>query len=56
MNADLVKGFITLVYLGGCLWLVIYVVVLLRLFVRAHERMADGLESVARKFRDDGKS
>ena len=54
MDAELTKGFFTLVYLGGCIGVVIYVVVLLRRFVRAHERIADGLESIMRKFREEG--
>ena len=53
---DVLKLSVVLVQVGCIVAVVIYALVLFRRLVRAHERIANALENVARKFRDDGKS
>ena len=49
-------GIFGLVYLACVIGIIICLVRLLYRFVGAHERVANALEIVARKMRDDGKS
>ena len=44
-----------LVYGFACICVAIYLVILASRFVRAHERMADALDKIARKHSADGK-
>ena len=46
---------VTLLYIGFIVGVTIFVLSLLNRFVSAHERIADALDNIARKFRDDGK-
>jgi hypothetical protein len=46
---------VTLLYIGFIVGITIFVLTLLNRFVSAHERIADALDNIARKFRDDGK-
>ena len=48
-------GLFVLAYAGCVIAVIIYVLMLLGRFVRAHERAANALEMVARKMRDDCK-
>ena len=48
-------GLLVLLYFGCAVAIIIYAFRLLGRFVSAHERVAGALETVARKFRDDGK-
>lgn len=46
-------GLFMLVYLACVVGIILYVLSLLGRFVRAHERTAGALETIARKLRDD---
>jgi hypothetical protein len=49
-------GFIVaLLYICVVVGITIFVLKLLNRFVSAHERIADALDNIARKFRSDGK-
>ncbi len=52
---SMIQGISMMLFFLAYIGITIGVVILLIRFVRAHERMADALENVARKFRDDGK-
>jgi hypothetical protein len=54
MNST-VSGFFALAYALACLGVVIYIITLIVRFVRAHERVASALETMARKPQDDRK-
>ncbi len=49
-----VGGLFALVYIACLIGIVIYVFILLGRFVRAHERAAGALETIARKLREAG--
>jgi putative effector of murein hydrolase LrgA (UPF0299 family) len=48
-------GFFMLLYFGSVIGVVIFLLILLSQFVKAHERFADAMEVFARKFHDNGK-
>ena len=48
-------GIFLLLYICCIIGVTIFVLALLSQFVRAHERIANALEIVSRKLRDDGK-
>ena len=48
-------GLFAILYLACVVGIIIYVLMLLGRFVSAHERVANALEVISRKQRDDGK-
>lgn len=44
-----------LLYFGAVIGIIIFLLILLSRFVKAHERLAEAMEVVARKLPDNGK-
>ena len=55
LNSRFYMEFLVVLYFCGIVGVAIFVLTLLSRFVRAHERVADALHTIARKFRDDEK-